>query len=257
MIKKKILTKFPLKIFLFLAFVCLSVNSYAQEDPYDSLKISKVDKEKIEKLITSLGEKGVVSLLLEKSKIEKLGKDVNHVHPLRFLGTIFSNPYLKKCICTNGLLLPEKVMELKDIDVKSITVTINAVDPEIASQINSHIIFQGEKIRGLEGAKILVENQLEGVKMASNLGFLVKVNCVLIPGLNMDHVRDIAYEVEKRGAHIFNIMPLIPLGRFTDIKAPSCDDLILARERAERIIPIFRVCKQCRADSCGVPGYEG
>jgi nitrogen fixation protein NifB len=164
---------------------------------------------------------------------------------------------MKRCICTNGLLLPDKVMELKDLDVKSITVTINAVDPKIASQINSHIIFQGERIYGLEGAKILVENQMEGVKMASDLGFLVKVNCVLIPRVNMDHVRDIAYEVEKRGAHIFNIMPLIPLGKFNDINPPSCDDLVLARERAESIIPIFRACKQCRADSCGVPGYEG
>jgi nitrogen fixation protein NifB len=174
---------------------------------------------------------------------------------LRLVGEHFPN--MKRCICTNGLLLPDKVMELKDLDVKSITVTINAVDPKIASQINSHIIFQGERIYGLEGAKILVENQMEGVKMASDLGFLVKVNCVLIPRVNMDHVRDIAYEVEKRGAHIFNIMPLIPLGKFNDINPPSCDDLVLARERAESIIPIFRACKQCRADSCGVPGYEG
>jgi nitrogen fixation protein NifB len=136
-------------------------------------------------------------------------------------------------------------------------VTINAVDPVISSKINSHIIFEGETISGLEGAKILIDNQLEGVKMASDLGFLVKVNCVLIPGLNMDHVRDIAYEVEKRGAHIFNIMPIIPLGRFSDMEAPSCDDLIMARESSESIIPIFRACKQCRADSCGVPGQEG
>jgi nitrogen fixation protein NifB len=176
-------------------------------------------------------------------------------HSLRLVGEHF--PDMKKCVCTNGLLLPQKVLELKELDVKSITVTINAVDPVISSKINSHIIFEGETISGLEGAKILIDNQLEGVKMASDLGFLVKVNCVLIPGLNMDHVRDIAYEVEKRGAHIFNIMPIIPLGRFSDMEAPSCDDLIMARESSESIIPIFRACKQCRADSCGVPGQEG
>jgi nitrogen fixation protein NifB len=166
-------------------------------------------------------------------------------------------PYLKKCVCTNGLLLPQKILDLKELDVKSITVTINAIDPDISTKINSQIIFEGETISGSEGAKILIENQLEGVKRASDLGFMVKVNCVLIPGINMDHIRDIAYEIQKRGAHIFNIMPLIPLGKFTDIRPPSCDDLILARESSESIIPIFRACKQCRADSCGVPGYEG
>lgn len=165
-------------------------------------------------------------------------------------------PSMKYCVCTNGLLLSDYVNELKELNVKSLTVTINAVDPTIASRINSHIILYGEKIKGLDGAKILVKRQLGGLSIASDLGLLIKINCVLIPGINDRHVREIAAEVQKRGAYIFNIMPLIPLGRFFFQEAPSCDELIIARERCESIIPIFRACKQCRADACGIPGQD-
>jgi nitrogen fixation protein NifB len=165
-------------------------------------------------------------------------------------------PNLKLCICTNGLLLPEKTKILRELNVTSLTVTINAIDPSLASKISSYSIINGKKIKGVEGARQLVNRQLEGLHIASELGFLIKVNTVLIPEINMDHVKKIAYEVEMRGAHILNIMPLIPMGNFANQRAPTCDELIQTREIAEGIIPIFRACKQCRADACGIPGKE-
>jgi len=165
-------------------------------------------------------------------------------------------PDLKLCICTNGLLLPDKIDTLKDIGVGSITITINALDPEIGSRINSHCIVNGNKITGVEAAKVLIENQLAGLKRAVELGMLVKVNTVLIPNVNTNHVRKIASEIKKRDATIMNIMPLIPLSKFKNLEAPTCEELIRAREICEPIIPIFRVCKQCRADACGIPGFE-
>lgn len=166
-------------------------------------------------------------------------------------------PFLKLCVCTNGLLLSEKAGILKELNVKSLTVTINAVDPKIASKISPYSIMEGKKIEGISQAELLISKQLEGLEVASELGFLIKVNTVLIPGINLDHVRDIAYEIQKRGAFILNIMPLIPLGEFKNLRAPTCEELIFAREQCESIIPIFRVCKQCRADACGIPGQEG
>ncbi len=166
-------------------------------------------------------------------------------------------PFLKLCVCTNGLLLPENAKVLKELSVNSLTITINAVDPELASKISSHSIVGGKKIEGISGAEYLISRQLEGLKIASELGFLIKVNTVLIPGINLDHVRDIACEIQKRGAYIMNIMPLIPLGTFKNLRAPTCEELIFAREQCESIISIFRACKQCRADACGIPGQEG
>ena len=162
--------------------------------------------------------------------------------------------FLKLCICTNGLLLPEKAAALKKLNVQSLTVTINAVDPEIGGKISSHSMVSGNTIEGLEGSQILISNQLKGLEIAAQLGFMININTVLIPEINLTHVKDIAYEVQKRGAFILNIMPLIPLGKFQNLRAPSCDELIAARESCESIIPIFRACRQCRADACGIPG---
>lgn len=173
---------------------------------------------------------------------------------LRLVGENF--PDLKLCVCTNGLLLPEKARILKELNVKSLTLTINAVDPEVASKISSYSIVEGNILSGIEGAEVLVSKQLEGLEIASELGFLTKVNTVLIPEINLEHVKDIAYEIQKRGVFIMNIMPLIPLGEFKHLRAPTCDELIASREACESIIPIFRACKQCRADACGIPGLD-
>lgn len=165
-------------------------------------------------------------------------------------------PFLKLCVCTNGLLLPEKAKMLKLLNVKFLTITINAVNPEIASKIYSYAMVDGNKLEGTRGSELLVKKQLNGLEIATELGFLIKVNTVLIPDINVNHVKDIAYEVERRGAYILNIMPLIPLGELSNLRPPTCDELRAARENCESVIPIFRVCKQCRADACGIPGQE-
>jgi nitrogen fixation protein NifB len=165
-------------------------------------------------------------------------------------------PNLKICICTNGLLLPEKIHLLGSLGVKSITMTVNAVDATIGAEINSHVIKDGIEFKGIDGAQILLDNQLKGLEMAVDRGMVVKVNTILIPGINLDNMRDIAEEIATRGAYIMNIMPLIPLGRFENLRAPTCEEMITAREQCESIIPIFRMCKQCRADACGVPGLD-
>ncbi|KPK32558.1 MAG: hypothetical protein AMS24_03875 [Chlamydiae bacterium SM23_39] len=57
---------------------------------------NKEDREKIEKLIILIGSHGKISLLMHHQKeARKLGKELEHVHPLQFLGCIFSNKKLK------------------------------------------------------------------------------------------------------------------------------------------------------------------
>ena len=165
-------------------------------------------------------------------------------------------PDLKLCVCTNGLLLPEKVGLLGELGVTSVTVTVNAANPETGARINSHCILEGRRYTGKEAAELLLENQLAGIERSVRRGMRVKVNTVLIPDINMSQVKSIAHEVERRGAQVMNIVPLIPMGRFSGLRPPTCDELILARELCEPLIPIFRLCKQCRADACGIPGME-
>ena len=163
-------------------------------------------------------------------------------------------PSLIKCMSTNGLLLSEKADDILAAGVDTLTVTVNAVNPEIECLLNDGIYYHGEYIGGIEGARILINNQLEGIKKVSDRGVTVKVNTVLVPGINDDHIEEIAKTVKDCGAYIYNIIPLIPQHKLRDIKAPSCKEIESARKKAQKYIEVFRHCEQCRADAIGVPG---
>ena len=141
-----------------------------------------------------------------------------------------------------------------EVGIDSLTVTVNAVDPEIEAKLNDGIRYHGEYISGVEGAKILIENQLKGIKKVADAGVTVKVNTVLVPGINNDHIEEIAKTVKEQGAKIYNIIPLIPQHKLKDIPAPKCADIDGARQKAEKYIDVFRHCQHCRADAIGVPG---
>ena len=59
-----------------------------------------------------------------------------------------------KCVASSGLLLPEKISELLEAGVYSVTVTINAFDPQVGAQIYAWIRYQNKTYRGEDGAKI-------------------------------------------------------------------------------------------------------
>ncbi|NLK95894.1 MAG: radical SAM protein [Clostridiales bacterium] len=163
-------------------------------------------------------------------------------------------PKLIKCMSTNGLLLYERADEIIDVGIDSLTVTVNAVDPEIEAKLNSEIVYHGKKYVEIEGAKILIENQLKGIKKVANAGITIKVNTVLVPGINDNHIEEIARTVSDLGASIYNIIPLIPQHELSHIKEPSCQDIDKARSIASEYIDVFRHCQRCRADAIGVPG---
>ena len=163
-------------------------------------------------------------------------------------------PDLIKCMSTNGLLLNERAQDVIDVGIDSLTVTVNAIDPKIEAKLNSFIIYHGKKIEGEEGAKILIENQLAGIRKVAAAGITVKVNTVLVPDINGDHIEDIAKAVSEAGAKIYNIIPLIPQHELKDQTAPTCKDIEGARVKASKYIDVFRHCQHCRADAVGVPG---
>lgn len=118
-------------------------------------------------------------------------------------------PDLIKCMSTNGLLLYEKADEVIDVGIDSLTVTVNAVDPQIEAKLNKYIVYHGKRYEGVEAAEILIENQIKGIKKVASAGITVKVNTVLVPGINDDHIETVAQTVKEAGASIYNIIPLI------------------------------------------------
>ncbi|MCC8123094.1 MAG: radical SAM protein [Oscillospiraceae bacterium] len=165
-------------------------------------------------------------------------------------------PELLLCMSTNGLLLQERAEEILEVGVDSLTVTVNAVDPEIQAQINDRIVYHGAIYTGTKGAGILIENQLAGIRAVSEGGVTVKVNTVLVPGINDTHIETVAKAVRDAGASIYNLIPLIPQHAFADRPAPDCAAIETARQAAGAHIDVFRHCQHCRADAIGIPGEQ-
>ena len=164
-------------------------------------------------------------------------------------------PNLINCLSTNGLRLYEKAERLVEAGVQTITVTVNAVDPKILKDICSYVIDEnGNKLEGEEGAKKLIDVQLKGIKKISDLGVVVKINSVLVPGINDKHIKEVARVTKELGAQILNIIPLIPQNELSYLQPPTCELLESVREEAGEYLDVFRHCKHCRADACGVPG---
>ncbi len=163
-------------------------------------------------------------------------------------------PELIKCMSTNGLLLAEKAQEIIDVGIDSLTVTVNAVDPEIEAQLNDGIIWHGKHYTGVEAAEILIEQQLKGIKLVCDAGLTLKINTVLVPGINSQHIEQIARTVAEAGASLYNIIPLIPQHKLKDCREPDCSEIERAIRSASKYIDVFRHCQRCRADAVGIPG---
>ncbi|HWQ44384.1 MAG TPA: nitrogenase cofactor biosynthesis protein NifB [Methanosarcina barkeri] len=161
-------------------------------------------------------------------------------------------PEITLCMSTNGLLLTEKLQDMLRVGVSTLTVTVNAIDPEIQAKIVDHIVYHGKVYRGIEAAQIQIKNQLDGIKAAVDAGVVVKVNTVLIPGINDKHVVEIARKLNELGVYIMNVMPLINQGAFADIEPPTAEERKVVQEACEPYVMQMRHCRQCRADAYGL-----
>jgi nitrogen fixation protein NifB len=165
-------------------------------------------------------------------------------------------PQLINCLSTNGLLLPEKAERVVAAGVETVTVTVNAVEPTILTQINPSILYLRRWLHGKEAAETLINNQLGGIRQVVALGAVVKVNTVLVPGINNEHIGQVARAVAKAGASLINVIPLIPQHEFSHFTAPSPFEIERARQAAAEHLMVFSHCQRCRADACGIPGIS-
>ena len=173
---------------------------------------------------------------------------------LRLLKEEFPVPI--KCLSTNGLMLPEYIDLLDEYDVGNITVTCNAVDPAIGEKIYSFVEWEGKKLHGREAAERLLTQQLKGIEMAVERKMFVKINTVLIPGVNDHHVIDIAKKMGEMGVYTFNIIPVIPQYKFADIVPPTLADKKEMHDACAPYARQMRHCARCRSDAIGKLGKD-
>ncbi|MBK1690595.1 nitrogenase cofactor biosynthesis protein NifB [Ectothiorhodospira mobilis] len=171
-------------------------------------------------------------------------------------------PDLKLCLSTNGLALPEHAQALADLGVEHVTVTVNAVDPGVGARIHPWVRWQGRRLHGEAAAERLIRQQQEGIRRLVERGALVKVNSVLIPGINDRHLREVARVLRGQGVFLHNIMPLIARAehgtRFglDGQREPTPAELAAVREACGGEVRMMRHCRQCRADAVGRLGED-
>jgi nitrogenase molybdenum-iron protein alpha/beta subunit/molybdenum cofactor biosynthesis enzyme MoaA len=163
------------------------------------------------------------------------------------------DPDITFCLSTNGLMLPEYASQLVELGVTHVTVTVNAIDPVIASKIYREVNYKGRKITGVEAAGILLKNQLEGLSLLTSKGVVCKVNTVMIEGVNDKHIPEVIKKVQEYGVQLSNIMPLIPAAgsMFENIPATDTNELNEMRKSCGSILKQMYHCRQCRADAAG------
>ena len=171
-------------------------------------------------------------------------------------------PDIKLCVSTNGLTLPEHVEELAKHNIEHVTITINCVDADIGAKIYPWIFWKNRRVRGRAAAAILIEQQQKGLEMLVARGILVKVNSVMIPGVNDQHLQEVSRIVKAKGAFLHNVMPLIAEaehGTFYGImgqRSPSAEELKSLQDACEGDMNMMRHCRQCRADAVGLLGED-
>ena len=171
-------------------------------------------------------------------------------------------PDLLLCLSTNGLALPEQVENLVAHGIHHVTITINCVDPDIGARIYPWIVHQNRRLRGREAAATLIAQQLKGLDLLVARGVQVKINSVLIPGINDAHLPEVNRVVREKGAILHNIMPLIARPEHgthygvTRQREPTAEELAAVRAACESSAGMMSHCQQCRADATGMLGEE-
>jgi nitrogen fixation protein NifB len=171
-------------------------------------------------------------------------------------------PDIKLCVSTNGLALPDSVDELAKHNIDHVTITINTVDPEIGAKIYPWVFWNNRRIKGKKGAAILIEQQQKGLEMLVERGILVKVNSVMIPGINDEHLKEVSRIVKSKGAFLHNVMPLIAEaehGTFYGVmgqRGPNSKELQALQDSCAGDMNMMRHCRQCRADAVGLLGED-
>ncbi|GKT30289.1 Nitrogenase cofactor biosynthesis protein NifB like protein, partial [Aduncisulcus paluster] len=106
------------------------------------------------------------------------------------------HPHLIFCLSSNGMGILPYLDDLKELGVSHVTITISA--------------------------KVLLDRQLAAIKGLKERGITVKVNSIVIPGINDHHITEVSKLCAELGADIQNMIPLKPTADtpFADITEP-------------------------------------
>lgn len=167
-------------------------------------------------------------------------------------------PEMLLCLSTNGLNLEPYIDDLVALNVSHVTVTVNALDPKIGEKVYAWIRYGKRVLKASEGVPLLIEKQMESIRRLKAADILVKVNTIILPGINDHHIPEIAKKMAEMNVDILNCIPLFPSKgtQFEDMKQPGCFEIEEIRSQAAEYLPQMRHCSRCRADAVGLLGKK-
>jgi len=218
---------------------------------------------------------GVSSLLIKPQKIEPYLSSVLKRHPdisvvgLAGPGDPLHNPdltfkVLEKirtfrsdlilCLSTNGLNLPDCVDRLEELGVSFLTLTINSLTPATGAKIYEFVCYQNQVFHGPEAAFLLAEQQQVALARLKTKKIRVKINTVVIPGINDREIPALAERLAAFQVDLMNLIPLLPVPGtpLAQVLPPNPAQMAYLRHQAGKFIPQMTHCARCRADAVGL-----
>ncbi|MBU1229920.1 MAG: radical SAM protein [Proteobacteria bacterium] len=168
-------------------------------------------------------------------------------------------PHMLFCLSSNGLAMPEYLDDLAELGVTHATVTLNTVDPAIGAQVYSWVRDGNVVYRGQAAAELILDRQLKAIAGLKARGLAVKVNTIVIPGVNdqpgtSGNILAVAKAACELGVDLMNLMPMhpnegTPFGHLSEPTKAQIDQL---RAEAGPLVPQMTHCRRCRADAVGL-----
>jgi cyclic pyranopterin phosphate synthase len=115
-------------------------------------------------------------------------------------------------LTTNGSLLPQKALALRDAGLKRVTVSLDSLDDAVFTAMND--------------VDFPVERVLDGIEAAAEAGLPVKVNMVVKRGVNEESILPMARLFRERG-HILRFIEYMDVGHSNGWRL---DDVVPAAE---------------------------
>jgi len=109
-------------------------------------------------------------------------------------------------------------------------------------------------MRGLAAAQLLLDRQLDAIVRLKEAGIIVKINSIIIPGINDQHIETIAKKMAELKVDIMNCMAFLPVAgaEFEAIAPPDGALVAGTRMKSGRYVPQMTHCARCRADAVGL-----
>lgn len=214
--------------------------------PYQSVNYLRAISQKITN-ISTIGIAGPGDAFAEPEKTLETIKLVKAEFPDKIF-----------CLSTNGLNLAPYVEELAKLDVTHVTITINSLRLETLAKIYKWVRYKKKMYRGLEAAKVMLEQQTNSLKELVKHGITVKINSIIIPGLNDTELKEVAEHVAALGASTMNCIPLIPSADtdFAELPKPTRELVKTVTHEISEFIKPMTHCARCRADAAGLIGHD-